>query len=52
MAEEGAEKLLPDLALAEYRYLLTLSWYDKKDEVKKQLLDSVFENSVYHSKTL
>lgn len=47
MAEEGAEKLLPNMLLSEYRYLLSLPVYDRKEEVKKKLLDEVFENSAY-----
>lgn len=46
MQEEVAEKLLPDMHLAQYRYLLTLPWYDRKDEVKQKLLDAVFENKM------
>lgn len=47
MAEEGVERLLPDLALSEYRYLLSLPWFERKEETKKKLLDSVFENSMF-----
>eukprot|EP01127_Copromyxa_protea_P003267 TRINITY_DN13106_c0_g1_i1.p1 TRINITY_DN13106_c0_g1~~TRINITY_DN13106_c0_g1_i1.p1 ORF type:complete len:396 (-),score=111.89 TRINITY_DN13106_c0_g1_i1:96-1253(-) len=46
MAEEGAEKLLPDMKLSQYRYLLTVPSFDGKEEVKKQLLDAVLENKM------
>jgi len=45
MTEEPT-KQFPDMSLSEYRFLLTLPWYNNKGEVKAKLLNSVFENNM------
>jgi len=46
MADNTPIVKLPDMDLAQYRFLLTLPWYHKKDEVKEKLLHGVKENKM------